>query len=91
MAYPERIAQKRDRSKSTAGFLLASGRGARLPGKVDPLSKEAYLVVAQLGGDTSTGRNESIFLASRISESAITAHFPVCVCPSAPAFHHSHP
>jgi len=76
MAYPERIAQKRDRSNSTAGFLLASGRGARLPGKTDPLAKEPYLAIAQLGGDTSDGRNQDIYLAARISKATITAHFP---------------
>ena len=50
-----------------------------LAGKADPLSQSEYLVVAQLGGDTRGGKNESIFLAASISLDTIKKKLQVCL------------
>ncbi|KAK9812634.1 hypothetical protein WJX72_000985 [[Myrmecia] bisecta] len=79
-AYPDRIAQRRDRAnRSRSGFLLASGRGARLPGLDDRLHREDYLAVAHLGGDLADGRNDNIFLAAPVTVEAIQQYLPEAV------------
>ena len=65
LAYPDRIAQRRD--GSPGGFRLASGSGAVLPA-TDPLAAEEFLAVAELDGDL---RNARIFLAAPIALSEI--------------------
>ena len=52
-AYPERIAQRRQ--GDTERYLLASGRGVRLPAG-DPLAAHGYLVVADLDAGRVEGR-----------------------------------
>jgi ATP-dependent helicase HrpB len=53
IAYPDRIARRRD---GYAGrFLLANGRGAMLPSS-DPLAREDWLVIAALDDAGSEGR-----------------------------------
>jgi ATP-dependent helicase HrpB len=67
-AYPDRIAQKRERRGS---FVLRNGRGAI----VDPrfgLAGEEYLVAAELDG---RGRESRVFLAAMIREQDIREHF----------------
>jgi ATP-dependent helicase HrpB len=59
-AYPDRIAQRR--KGSDGRYLLASGRGVRLPAG-DPLGANQYLVVASLDAGRSEGR---IYLAAGI-------------------------
>ncbi|VAX09814.1 ATP-dependent helicase HrpB [hydrothermal vent metagenome] len=59
-AYPDRIAQRR--SGALGGYLLSSGRGAKLP-EGDVLSGCNYLVAAQLDAGRSEGR---VFLAASV-------------------------
>ena len=60
LAYPDRIAQRRE--GDVARYLLANGRGARLlPG--DPLHNRDWLAVAHLDAGTSEGR---IWLAAPV-------------------------
>jgi len=54
LAYPDRVAQARGDGR----FRLRSGAGAWLP-TGDPLSGERYLVVADLGRDTTVGGRSS--------------------------------
>ena len=66
LAWPERIAQKRERGS----FRLASGRGAILPPD-DPLADAPFLAIAAMdGGSTGTGR---IHLAAPLSRDDIDA------------------
>ncbi len=53
LAYPDRIAQRQ--SGPEVRYLLANGRGARFP-HPDPLSAEAYLVVADLDAGSGWAR-----------------------------------
>lgn len=55
LAYPDRVAQRREGSDGR--YLLRNGRGARLPG-IGPLSSEEYLVVASVGGSGAEGTIE---------------------------------
>ncbi|MDH5297435.1 MAG: ATP-dependent helicase HrpB [Desulfobulbaceae bacterium] len=61
LAYPDRIGQQR--AANSHAFLLANGRGARLPNH-DSLCSQPYLVAAELDAGTIEGR---IFLAAPIS------------------------
>ena len=67
-AYPDRIAQRRPGSPGR--FLLRNGRGAVLA-NAQPLSKAAYLVVAELDGKLPESR---IFLASEVALNDVEAH-----------------
>jgi ATP-dependent helicase HrpB len=66
LAYPDRIAQQRGSS-----YRLANGRGAALPDG-DPLARQPWLAVAEVGGSDKDGR---IFLAAPLSREEIDAHF----------------
>jgi ATP-dependent helicase HrpB len=68
LAYPDRIAKNR---RAGGAFLLANGRG----GSVDPaspLTREPFLVVAELTGAAAAGR---IVLAAPIDAAEIEARF----------------
>jgi len=67
LAYPERIAQKKNTS---AMHTLASGRGVTLPPH-DHLQKSQFIVAANVDGGKKKGR---IFLAAAISLEDITNH-----------------
>ncbi|MXN66454.1 ATP-dependent helicase HrpB [Stappia sp. GBMRC 2046] len=69
LAYPERVAQRRD---GKGGFRLANGRGALLE-QSDPLAGEAFLVVADIQGTAARGR---IALTAPIDKEAIERLFP---------------
>lgn len=63
LAYPDRAAQRTSGGAGQASrWLLATGRGARLEG---PLSKEQFLVAADLDGGETDAR---IFLAAPVGE-----------------------
>lgn len=64
-AYPERIA--RQEGKHSERFKLAGGRVVRLPAN-DPLTREAWLAVAQLDPGTTQGGEGKIFLAAPLNE-----------------------
>ena len=69
LAYPDRVAK--GRGGGSGAFLLANGRG----GQVDPasaLSREPFLVVAELSGAAASGR---IVLAAAIALSEIETRF----------------
>ena len=59
-----------------SGYLLSSGRGARLPGADDQLASANYLAVAHLGGDANDGRNDNIFLAAPVQLEILQKHVP---------------
>jgi len=61
-AYPERIARQQE--KQSARYKLANGRVVRLPDH-DPLTREAWLAVAQLDAGSGEGK---IFLAAPLHE-----------------------
>lgn len=65
-AYPDRIAQRRGNGR----YLLRNGRGAAFA-EVQALSKEAYLVAAELDDRGSEGR---IFLAAPVGEDELRLH-----------------
>ena len=65
LAYPDRVAKKR--GQQNGGFLMSSGRGARLD-ELDPLSRETYLVIAELDGGQADAR---VYLAAPIGEAEI--------------------
>lgn len=67
LAYPDRVAQHRP----GGGFRMANGRGAVLPAD-DPLAREDWLAIAEVGGGGADGR---IFLAAPITEHEIAAMF----------------
>lgn len=68
LAYPDRIAK----SRGTGGaFLLANGRGANVA-PASALSREPYLVVAELAGTAAQGR---VLLAAPISLAEIESRF----------------
>ncbi len=68
-AYPDRIAQRRDREART--YRLANGRGAILP-RDDQLCRNEFIVVADLD---AAGGNAAIFLAAAIDREEIETHF----------------
>jgi ATP-dependent helicase HrpB len=68
LAYPDRIARSRG---SGGAFLLANGRGAHVD-PASPLSREAFLAVAELSGTAAQGR---ILLAAPIALAEIEARF----------------
>ena len=67
-AYPERIARRRG---AAGEYKLASGRGARLEA-TDPLAREPWLAVAELGGGALSDR---ILSAARLDEAELLAAF----------------
>ncbi|MET0101341.1 MAG: ATP-dependent helicase HrpB [Sedimenticola sp.] len=67
LAFPDRIARRR--SGGGEGYLLAAGRGARLP-EGDRLGGMEFLVMAQLDAGRSEGR---VFLAAGITPQEIRA------------------
>ncbi len=67
-AYPERIARRRG---APGEYKLASGRGARLEA-ADPLAREPWLAVAELGGGALSDR---ILSAARLDEAELLAAF----------------
>ena len=68
LAYPDRIARCRDGANGR--YLLANGRGARLPSL--HLAQTPWLVAAALDGAGSEAR---IWLAAPLSESLLREHF----------------
>jgi ATP-dependent helicase HrpB len=68
LAYPDRIAKSRG---ADGAFLLANGRGASLD-PASALSREPFLVVAELSGTAARGR---ILLAASIALEDIETHF----------------
>lgn len=67
LAYPDRIAQRR----ANGGYRMANGRGAVLP-EGDPLAREDWLAIAEVGGGGVDGR---IFLAAPITLDEIETIF----------------
>ena len=67
-AYPERIAKARG---APGQFQLASGRGAYLD-STEPLAREPWLAVAELGGGEARDR---ILLCARLEAAALQAAF----------------
>jgi len=67
-AYPDRIARRRPKQRER--YLLASGRGARLPA-ADLLAASEYLVVAHLDAGETEGR---IFLAESVDPAELKRH-----------------
>jgi ATP-dependent helicase HrpB len=67
LAYPDRIAQAR----GTGGFRMANGHGATL-NESDPLTREAFLAIAEVGGSDKDGR---IFLAASLARTEIEEQF----------------
>ncbi|GIL73920.1 hypothetical protein Vretifemale_4020 [Volvox reticuliferus] len=49
-AYPDRIAERRQRPNSRPAFTLSTGQVVRLPSEDDPLGQFEYLAVAEIGG-----------------------------------------
>ncbi|MBM3530913.1 MAG: ATP-dependent helicase HrpB [Alphaproteobacteria bacterium] len=68
LAYPDRIAKSRGQG---GAFLLANGRGANVD-LASPLSREAFLAVAELAGTAAQSR---ILLAAPVSLEEIEARF----------------
>lgn len=68
-AFPDRIGQRRPAPLDT--YLLANGRGVRLP-EHDRLKKQRYLAIALLDAGKADGR---IFLAAAIEEETIRKYF----------------
>lgn len=76
LAYPDRIAVRKDRSNKRASFGLSSGRVVRLPIEDDPLGGAAleFLAIAELGGNVAPGRedqNDNIYMAAPLSATAV--------------------
>ncbi|HUF27272.1 MAG TPA: ATP-dependent helicase HrpB [Gemmatimonadaceae bacterium] len=63
LAYPDRVAQRRDRGAGDGRFLLRNGRGAVLS-SAQALSASDYIVVADLDGQRPESR---IFLAAPVA------------------------
>lgn len=70
LAYPDRLAQRRD-AAGAGRFLLQSGGGAALT-HPQALSGAAYIVAAALGGETPDAR---IYLGAAIERQEIETHF----------------
>jgi ATP-dependent helicase HrpB len=68
-AYPDRIARRREAGK--LAYRLANGKGATFV-HPDPLAKEEWLALAEVGGSGADGR---IFLAAPLTLAAVEAHF----------------
>ncbi len=66
LAYPERIAQRRDASRER--YKLANGRGIKLP-QHDLLSGETWLAVAHMDAGTDEGR---VYLAASLDTRDLT-------------------
>lgn len=74
-AFPDRLARRRrvpGASDTDAEYLLANGRGAKLPA-TDPLAKAEWLVVADAGG---AGASARIRLAAAVEPEALFAWLP---------------
>jgi ATP-dependent helicase HrpB len=71
-AYPDRIARARG---DGAGYLLASGRGARF-GEPQALAKSEFVVAAELDG---ADREARIFLAAPIRLQDLESHFAALI------------
>jgi ATP-dependent helicase HrpB len=71
LAYPDRIAQAR----GSGGFRMANGRGATL-NEGDPLTREPWLAIAEVGGGEKDAR---IFLAAPLSRAEIEEHFAASI------------
>ena len=67
-AYPHRIARRRD---GAGGYQLANGRGVFLD-PAEPLAREAWLAVAELGGGATRDR---ILLAARLDQAHLKGAF----------------
>ncbi|MBM3952381.1 MAG: ATP-dependent helicase HrpB [Rhodospirillales bacterium] len=70
LAYPDRIARRRETGK--LAYLLANGKGAAFGGP-DPLAKEEWLALAEVGG--GGGAEGRIFLAAPLTLAEIEEHF----------------
>ena len=68
LAYPDRIAKARG---SAGTFLMANGRAAAVETH-DPLAREAYLAIAEIGGGAAQAR---ILLAAPLSREEIETEF----------------
>jgi ATP-dependent helicase HrpB len=71
LAYPDRIAQARGKGS----FRMANGRGAVL-NESDPLAREPWLAVAEVGGGAKDAR---IFLAAPLSRDEMDEHFSASI------------
>ncbi|MFC3151276.1 ATP-dependent helicase HrpB [Litoribrevibacter euphylliae] len=76
LAYPDRIAQRAKEhladkitSDKSTSYKLSNGRQAQIPAS-DPLTKEAYLAVAQLGGQSGQ-TSDRVFLAAPLNLDAL--------------------
>ncbi|MDD4317385.1 MAG: ATP-dependent helicase HrpB [Victivallaceae bacterium] len=74
-AYPDRIGKRR--TDSGGHFLLSSGRGAVI-NPSSPLSRETFIVAAQLDAGDSQAK---IFLAAPLSETDLYEHFTAAIEP----------
>jgi ATP-dependent helicase HrpB len=72
LAYPDRLAQRRD---GPGQYRLSNGKGARLA-ETDPLAREDFLAVAALDGDRREAR---IFLAAPLTLAEIEADFEAAI------------
>ncbi|KXZ49485.1 hypothetical protein GPECTOR_21g711 [Gonium pectorale] len=79
-AYPDRIAERKDRPNKRAAYTLASGQVAVLPTEDDPLAAWQYLAVADIGGsgpaaarrrDGGGGSSDVVRAAAGLSGAAI--------------------
>lgn len=68
LAYPDRVAKRRG---SSAGFLLANGRGAQID-QASALAREPFLAVAEVTGTAAQGR---ILLAASLTLTEIETQF----------------
>ncbi|GBF89428.1 ATP-dependent helicase [Raphidocelis subcapitata] len=76
LAYPDRVAMRRDGGSAVGGkasFVMCSGRPLRLLCPDDPLKAADYIAVAELSAGRD-GRNDTCQLAAALSLSAIRTH-----------------
>jgi ATP-dependent helicase HrpB len=73
LAYPDRVARRRPASQQR--YLLANGRGARLPDE-DALGGSEYLAIASLDAGQREGK---VFLAARLEEGEIEHLFAASI------------
>ncbi|KAK9845867.1 hypothetical protein WJX81_004581 [Elliptochloris bilobata] len=71
-AYPDRVAQRRDRgNRARAGYTLSNGASACLLNERGSLAAEPLLAVASLGGEAGNNRNDFIYVAAALRLDAL--------------------